>query len=61
MTSVTIGMGQPLTAPTKSKVVTGAPSYALAWTFFDPVHSCAIVRALCRLGSSLVRAGRWAL
>ena len=40
----------PLGAPTNSKVVTGAPSYALALTFSDPVHSCATIRALCWLG-----------
>jgi hypothetical protein len=40
-------------APAKSKVSTGAPSYALAWMIFDPVHSCATVCALCWLGSPL--------
>jgi hypothetical protein len=33
----------------KSKVVTGTPSYALAWPFPDPVHLCALDD------------GRWAL
>ena len=35
-------MRQPSGDLAKSKVVTGAPSYALAWTFFDPVHICAL-------------------
>ena len=44
---LTPGARRPSGAPAKSKVVTGAPSYALALTFSDPVHSCATVRALC--------------
>ena len=38
-----------LGAREKSKVVTGTPSYALAWTFPDPMHLCAL------------DAGRWPL
>ena len=55
------GARWPSGAPEKSKVVTGAPSYAWAWTFFDPLHSCATVRALCCVLSPLARANRWAL
>ena len=35
-------------APEKSKVVTGASFYELAWTFPKPVQSCATIRGLCR-------------
>jgi hypothetical protein len=48
-------------APAKSKVLTGATSYALVWTFFDPVHSCATDRALSWLRSPLSRPGCQAL
>ena len=53
-TWLSAGSRRPLCALAKSKVVTGAPSYALAWTFFDPLHSCATVRALCCLLSPLL-------
>ena len=53
-TCLSTGARWPSGAPEKSKVVTGAPSYALAWTFFDPLHSCATVRALCCLLSPLL-------
>jgi hypothetical protein len=35
-------------SPENSKVVTGASFYASAWTFPEPVQSCATVRSLCR-------------
>ena len=48
--SLPSGIGQrALGAGANSKVVTGAPSYALAWPFPDPVHICAL------------DAGRWVL
>ena len=34
--------------PEKSKVVTGASFYPFAWTFPEPVQSCATVRGLCQ-------------
>ena len=55
---VIAGMGQPMGAPAKSKVVTGAPSYPLAWTFFDPMHSYVSAHALCWLRSLLARSDR---
>ena len=36
----------PSGAPANSKVVTGAPSYPLAKTFLDPMHSYVAARAL---------------
>jgi hypothetical protein len=42
----------------KSKVVTGAHSYPLAWTCFDPMHPCAAAHALCWLRSTLARTAR---
>ena len=59
--AVYVSWAPDLGAPKESKVVTGAPSYALAWTFPEPVRSCATVRNVCRLGSTLARVGRWVL
>jgi hypothetical protein len=41
-------MGRSLGTPTKSKVVTGASSYALAWTFYDPMHFCATIFTIAK-------------
>jgi hypothetical protein len=35
-------------SPEKSKAVTGASFYASAWTFPEPVQSCATIRGLCQ-------------
>ena len=58
---LTLGARRLMGAPAKSKVSTGAPSYALAWMIFDPVHCCATIRTLCWLGSPLACVGRRAL
>ena len=58
---LTLGVHCLMGAPAKSKVSTGAPSYALTWMIFDPVHSCATVHALCKLVSPLAYVGRRAL
>jgi hypothetical protein len=47
-------MAQPSSAPTKCKVVTGAPSYALAWMFLTP---CILVPSFALFASFWVIAG----
>lgn len=44
---LTLVTRRPSGAPANRKVVTRAPSYALALTFSKPVHSYATIRALC--------------
>jgi hypothetical protein len=57
----TLGVCRLMGAEAKSKVLTGAPSYALAWMISDPMHSCATVCALFWLGSPLARVSHRAL
>ena len=53
-----LGLRWCVSADGRSKVVTGAHSYPLAWTCFDPMHPCAAAHALCWLRSPLARAPR---
>jgi hypothetical protein len=46
---LTTGGCQPTGAIAKGKVVTGAPSYALAWTFLEPVLFAGLAHPWCVL------------